>query len=160
MVYLGNMTKDIDVKNTYIELANEDEKAAKELNDKGLYRHAMYFYIQAMEKYIRGKIFSLVNPNIEYFRDRNRDHSLDKAIEFLLEIITTNNVIRDQISKQISEFVLKDIKYQQLHNNLRYPYYNRRTDSYCCIKYSAKDCYKIQENLKSLKNYLTHLIRV
>lgn len=160
MKYLGDLKKGIEVRDTYIALAKEDEKAAEELKFKGMYRHAMYFYIQAMEKHIRAKIFSLVNPKNEYFRDRNRDHSLDKAIEFLLEIITTNDVLRKQISEQIEKYVLKDIKYQQLHNNLRYPYYNRKADDYCCISYSADDCWRIEENLDSLKNYLVQLERV
>lgn len=57
----------------------------------------MYFYVQAMEKYVRTQIFSLVNPNTSYFRERTRTHNLDDLIEFLIEIICTNDQIKNQL---------------------------------------------------------------
>lgn len=157
---VGNLIIDIEVADTYKQLAMQDEEAAKKLYNMGAYRHSIYFYIQSMEKLIKAKIYSLVNPNIQYFRDRNKDHSLDKSIDFLLEIISTDDNIRNQVRQQIYKFALGDIKYNQLHNNLRYPFYNNKYNNYCLIEFSSKDCINIENNLSSLKRYLKELYRM
>ena len=89
MKKLGKVKHRIDVSNEYEVLAKKDEEVSKLLFKNGEYKHAIYFCIQAMEKYIRSKIFSIVNPNLEYFRKRNQNHSVEDAIEFLLEIVST-----------------------------------------------------------------------
>jgi len=104
-----------------------------------------------MEKYIRSKIFTLVNPNLEYFRKKNQDHSIDNAVEFLVEIISSDKNIQEQIMNQLNEYIFQDIKFQQLHNNLRYPFYSSRYNSYSCIDFYQKDCEAIEKNLMILK---------
>ncbi|WP_105620097.1 HEPN domain-containing protein [Vallitalea okinawensis] len=160
MAIIGKIARDVDVNETYYRLAQDDEKAAEMLKFNRMYRQATYFYIQAMEKYIRAKIFTIVNPNIEYFRDKNRDHSLDKAIDFLLEIITTNENVRLQIRNQINTFVLGNVRYNQLHNNLRYPFYSKRYDNYSVLDIEEIDCLTIENNLQALKKYLRELGRM
>ena len=157
---IGRITRDVDVSSTYLELAKEDEYAAQMLKFNKMYKQATYLYIQAMEKQIRAKIFTLVNPNLEYYRDRNRDHSLDKAIDFLLEIISTDENVRSQIRNQMNRFVLGDVKYNQLHNNLRYPFYSKRYNYYSVLCIAEEDCINIEENLQSLKKYLKDLSRI
>lgn len=101
MDYIGRLIKDEDVADTYRHLAEQDEEVAKKLYCMGEYRRAIYFYIQSMEKLIKAKIYTKVNPNIPYFRERNKDHSLDKAVDFLLEIIGTDDIVRNQAREQI-----------------------------------------------------------
>lgn len=63
-------------------------------------------------------LFSKVNPNLEYFGKENQDHSIDNAVEFLVEIISSDKNIQEHIMKQLNEYILQDINFQQLHNNL------------------------------------------
>ena len=150
----------IEVSNEYEVLAKKDEEVSNLLYRNGEYKHAMYFCIQAMEKYVRAKIFTLVNPNLKYFRERNRSHSLEDAIEFLLEIISTDENLRNSIRQRLFVTELGDINYQQLHNNLRYPFYSQKFDSYSVAIYTADD-YRFMENgLQKLKLYLKDLNRI
>lgn len=157
---IGKLIKNVDVAETYKQLALHDEEVAKKLYYIGEYRHSIYFFIQSMEKLIKAKIYTLVNPNIPYFRDHNKDHSLDKSIDFLLEIISTDDNIRNQVREQIYKYVLKDIKYNQLHNDLRYPFYSSKYNNFCLLEFSAMDCLIIENNLNSLKTYLNQLDRL
>lgn len=52
-----------------------------------------------MEKYIRAKIFKLVNLNLEYFSDKNKSHSIQSAVELLVKIISPDKVIQQQIKR-------------------------------------------------------------
>lgn len=160
MKKLGKIQHNIDASFEYEMLANGDEKAANSLRENGLYRQAIYFYIQAMEKQVRSKIFTLVSANIPYFREMNRHHSLEKAIEFLLHIISTDEGLKEQIRYQIHERTLGGIEFQKLHNNLRYPFYSHKYDSYSVVEYTKEDCEFIHNGLVSLKNYLSQLNRI
>jgi len=113
-----------------------------------------------MEKYIRSKIFNLVNPNLEYFRNRNRTRSVGNAIEFLLEIHIQDKVLRNSIREQIFVSILGDINYQHLHNNLRYPFYSQKFDSYSIVTYTKKDYEFVENGLQKLKTYLNDLNRI
>lgn len=160
MKRLGNTVQKNDVSYEYKVLAKKDEEVSNFLFKKGEYRHAIYFCIQAMEKYIRSKIFSLVNPNLEYFRNRNRNHSVEDAIEFLLEIISTDVNFRNNIRQQLFVSILGEINYQQLHNNLRYPFYSKRFDSYSVNTYTIEDYKFVENGLQKLKIYLNDLDRI
>lgn len=157
---LGTIKRNIEVSNEYEMLAKKDEEVAKILESSGNYRHAIYFYIQSMEKYIRSKIFSIVNPNLQYFREKNNHHSLEKAIDFLLEILTTDENVRETLRQQLITTVIGDINYRQLHNSLRYPFYSVRHDSYSVLYYSKEDCQFIQAGLNKLKKYLKDIDRI
>jgi hypothetical protein len=67
-----------DIAAEYRRLAQEDETVGH------------YLLVQAMEKYTRPTIFGLVNPNAAYIRERTRTHDLDRLLEFLVEIVGTN----------------------------------------------------------------------
>ncbi|KJD18299.1 hypothetical protein VE30_13760 [Vreelandella aquamarina] len=153
-MHIGKFRHKIDVSSEFFKLSRGDEVSAKILAEKGQFRQACYLLIQAMEKAIRAKIFSLVNPNIEYFRDRNRTHSLDSAVEFLIEIVSTDNIVRNQVSQQLNTHVLGNTKYGHLHNNLRYPSYFKKYDSYSTIEVGKDDFDILSNRLMLLRKFL------
>jgi hypothetical protein len=157
MKKIGKIRTNIDVSEEYYALAEKDEIAGRFLKNQSLYRNAVYFFIQAMEKYVRSKIFKLVNPNNEYFRNKNKNHSLNTAIEFLIEIVSTDDIVNEQIKKQIEIFVLEEFNFSFLHYNLRYPFYSGRHDNYSVIDFDENDCLFIENKLEILKKFLEKL---
>jgi hypothetical protein len=105
-----------------------------------------------MEKYIRAKIFKFVNPNLEYFRKMNQNHSLTKAIDFLIEVLSNDNNLKNQIRNQLDQYVFEGINFQYLHNNLRYPFYSEQYNNYSIIEYDINDCVFIENKNERLKN--------
>ncbi|KAB7663902.1 HEPN domain-containing protein [Plesiomonas shigelloides] len=156
---IGKFRNNVSVSTEFAQLSRDDEAAADLLAERGQLRQACYFIIQAMEKSIRAKIFTLVNPNIEYFRDRNRTHSLDSAVEFLIEIISTDNIIQNQVSLQLKSHVLGNTNYRYLHNNLRYPTYSHKYDTYSTLTVSLSDFTKLKNRLLLLRVFLNDLHR-
>mgnify|MGYP004582361611 FL=1 len=160
MSNIGTINREVDISYEYYNLALEDEKVAILLKNKGEYRHSIYFFIQAMEKYIKSKIFTLVNPNLEYYINKNKHHSLDDSIEFLIEVISPDENIRNQVKLYFNKYVFKDLSFRNLHNNLRYPFYDRSRGYYNIIKFDIEDCKYIEEMLENLKKYLKDLNRI
>lgn len=158
-MHIGIFRHQVDVSTEFTKLSKEDEAAAEALAQSNHFRQACYFLIQAMEKSIRAKIFTLVNPNLEYFRNRNRSHSLDSAVDFLVEIISTEKVIQEQVSNQLNTYVLGKTKYNHLHNNLRYPAYFDKYDAYSMLDISFKDYENLKKRLQSLRLFLVDLHR-
>jgi hypothetical protein len=66
MKHIGKLEKIQHISYGYYQLAQIDEEVADNLLRIEKYRHSMYFYIQAMEKYIRARIFE-INSN-KHFR--------------------------------------------------------------------------------------------
>ncbi|MFQ2616846.1 HEPN domain-containing protein [Aeromonas caviae] len=154
---IGSFRKKVNASQEYLSLARSDEIAAEKLSQVECYRQACYFIIQAMEKYIRAKIFGIVNPKLGFFREENRSHSLDSAVEFLVKVISSDPVIQQQVLKQLSEYVLGDTKYNHLHNNLRYPVYFSNLDSYSMLYVGRDDYNRLFERLSSLKSFLNDI---
>ena len=69
---VGRLRQCDGIAEEYRVIALADEEAASVLQKNGQSRQAMYFLVQAMEKHVRAKIFTLVNPNLEWVRDKNR----------------------------------------------------------------------------------------
>ena len=159
-MYIGKIHNDIDVSSEYDKLAKKDEEVARLLMKNAQYRHSIYFFIQSMEKLIRSKIFTLVNPNIEYFRKKNQNHSLNNAIEFLIEIISSDVTIQEQVKKYINFHVFEDINFQRLHNNLRYPFFSERYGTYSRLEFGENDCKIVEKKLGELKRYINELNRL
>lgn len=157
---IGKLDRDVDVSYEYGRLAADDERVGIMLKNAGEYRHSIYFLIQAMEKYIRAKIFSLVNAQLQYYRDQERHHSVEDAAAFLLKVVHTNDEMRNRISKQLHDFVLGDIRFNHLHNDLRYPYYSERHKSFICLNVGKSDCDLIVEKLNALKSFLAGIDRI
>ena len=73
----------MDMKLEYTSLSRQNEKAAILLQRQGLYSEAVYMYIQAMEKKIKGDICGKIDASNPYFSQKLRDvgHSLDMSID-------------------------------------------------------------------------------
>lgn len=159
-MHIGNFRHRINVASEFEKLSKADECTANILAGNKEYRHACYFVVQAMEKSIRAKIFNLVNPNVEYFRERNRTHSLESAAEFLIEIVSTDNLVQEQVSNQLYDHVLGKTQYSRLHNNLRYPTYFKKYDSYSMLDVGECDFNELKIRLDSLKSFLNDLHKI
>ena len=133
---IGTIDRDVDVSYEYGRLAAADERVGNMLKNAGEYRHSIYFFIQAMEKYIRAKTFSIVNANLKYYRDQERHHSVEDAAAFLINVISPDDGIRNQIKKQLHYFVLGDVRFNHLHNDLRYPHYSERHQSFRVLMFA------------------------
>jgi len=101
----------------YYILAEEDESVGRLLIRNGKYRHGIYFLIQSMEKYLRANIYMIVDPCDKRVVSQNRNHSVDEAVELLLNILSGDVLVTQQIKNQL-EKVLGDTKYHHLHNRL------------------------------------------
>lgn len=152
--FLGKINYNINVSEGFRIQSISDERAANILFENGAYKQSSYYIIQAMEKLIRSKIFTLVDARNEYFRDRNRTHSLEDAADFLIDILGTNEVVKKQVSNQLYNFVLGDTKYNYLHNNLRYPFYSKKFNSYSSLDFEKSDANILLGRLGSLKKFL------
>ena len=151
---IGKVTHNVDASYEYAKLAKDDERVGLMLMERGEHRHSIYFLIQAMEKYTRAKIFSVVDARNQYFRQRERSHSLEDALTFLVEVINGNELVREQIRKQLREYVIGDIRFNHLHNNLRYPFYSDRFNSYSVIQINRSDNELIAKKLIALKSFI------
>jgi HEPN domain-containing protein len=154
---IGRFRRDINVSEEYLNRAKEDETVALRLTELGNYRHALYFVLQAMEKYLRSKIFSLVNPNNEYFRQRNRNHSIEEAMDFLVEVISTDAHVQLQIRGQLTKYALANVKYNLLHNDLRYPTYFAAENYSCSLEISRDDVITLLARLNWIKEFMKSL---
>jgi len=156
---IGRPNHNVEVSYEYSRLADDDERVGLMLKNAGEYRHSIYFLIQAMEKYVRAKTFSIVDAKNPYFRQRERNHSVEEALAFLVEVIHGSPVVRDQINKQLRDYVLGDIRFGHLHNNLRYPFYSERHNSYSCLDVGKSDSELIAQKLQALKSFLAGIDR-
>lgn len=142
----------------YQTLAIVDKESAIVLGNNGFYRQASYFFLQAMEKMIRAKIFTLIDSKNKYFRDKNRSHSLIDAIELLIEIVSRgDSIIAMQHKNNINQFVLGNLNYQQLHNNLRYPWFSEKYQSFNLLDIDKQSYLEIKNKHFSLEKYLKDL---
>jgi len=145
----------------YYNLATEDEDAGLLLIHKGKYRHGIYFLLQSMEKYLRANIYMIIDPCNYRVVNQNRNHSIDEAVELLLDILSGDNLVKQQIKTQL-ERVLGNIKYHHLHNNLRYPSFNPKEKKYFILDVNEEDAKNIIKILNLLKEFLKdfHKIKI
>ena len=157
MKHIGKLEKIQHISYGYYQLAQIDEEVADNLLRIEKYRHSMYFYIQAMEKYIRARIFE-INSN-KHFIEHNKDHRLDNAIKTLIEILGGDELAKQHMEKHLFENVLGGIKFGSLHNQLRYPFYieeNKRS-VFKMLKVEKQDVLFIRDRLSCLKAFLNDL---
>lgn len=157
---LGIFKHNVEPSVEFTLLAEEDERTGAMLKDASRYRPSMYFILQAMEKYVRAKIFSMVDARNEYFRREQRTHALQEAVQDLINIFSPDEHLRRQIMQQLHDYVLGDIKYEYLHNDLRYPKYSGRYNSYSSLQVSRQHCDLLFEKLRLLKVFLEGLDRL
>ena len=166
-MYLGNKTiiKDgIAISDEYKKIAMLDEESANLLSSNCLYNQAAYFYIQAMEKYIKYQISKKMNIMLEINAENLRrtvGHSLTLSIKLLINVYAGNDVVlAKQMEYQLLHLILNDINFSFLHNNVRYPFYNDKFKNYTLLKFSKNDCDKLYQMLQGLKKYLLDLDRL
>lgn len=153
----------IDVAIEYERLSKSHLQAAEVLYNNGLYNESVYFYIQAMEKKIDEKICRKIDVTNPYFAERMREtsHSIDKSIEFLIEIYSgSNKNMYAQIRNQIIRGIFKNIKFAKLHNNVRYPAYNSYKSIYNIYTIEKNECNEIREMGQLLMVFLNDLERI
>lgn len=151
---IGHFRRAVDVAHEYRQLATQDEHAANLLMRAGQSRPAAYFVIQAIEKYLRSKIFSIVDGKNEYFRQRNRNHSVEDAVAFLVEVISPDPLVRQQIKAQLESFITGDVQFNHLHNDIRYPTYFDRDGCYSCLELNQSDTDKLFAKLEWVKQFV------
>lgn len=162
-LYLGNVitTSDSnDIASEYLLMAKTDEHAADLLWKNQLYNQSVYFYIQAMEKYLKHYICKKINVLNTYFAEELRlvGHSLDDAADLYINIMSGNNeALQCQLMTQIKNNIFSNIKFSIVYNAARYPYYNRHTSSYRITKMEDKDCQMLHKMCQSLKDYLEQM---
>ena len=154
---IGRFRDSIVVSQEYARLAREDEAAANILARAGHYRQAVYFVVQAMEKHLRAKIFSIIDPADEQARQENRNHSIEDAVLFLIETITRDPSLRSMIREQFENYLFRGLRFNLFHNDLRYPTYFERTSAYACLEISDKDLIVMFDRLDWLKEFMKEL---
>ena len=158
------MTDTMDVAEHYLSIAKKDEEAAKALEDKALFNQAGYFYIQAMEKQVKAYIAKKVDVTNEYFAEEIRKtmgHSLNKSLELLFKLCVGNDdSLYNHLYQQLTEQVFKNVKFNALHNKVRYPTYNSKNKNYTELMLDKKDCEELNNMLSLLKQYLNNLNRI
>ncbi len=159
--FIGRLDYDvINVADEYQRLAMADEEVGRFLLANQKYRHAVYCFVQAMEKHVRFKIFTLVNADLEYFRNRTRTHNVDDLLSFLVEIVSANPLVQEQIRNQLDRFVLEGVRFGKLHNDLRYPVYLERSQSYARLQVEKNDAELALQKLEKLKVFLLDIDRL
>lgn len=157
---VGKPIRNVDASSEYYELASTDERVGLMLMEKGEHRHSILLLIQAMEKYTRAKIFSIIDAKNQHFREDERDHDFVKALKKLVLILSKKDAfLGEQVQKQIDNYVVGDIKFNHLHNNLRYPYYSERFNTYSAMQYNRADNEVIAQRLVALKQFLEGIDR-
>ncbi len=144
----------------FFNLASSDEYAAKRLCENRCYNQAAYFYIQSMEKYIKGYICQKINVTNETYAQMLRElkHSLDETVDLLVKIISGNEEgLKQQIEYQLKAVILRNVNFSVMHNAVRYPYYYGKRQQYSITDIGSEDCKVLEEIYGSLKNYLRQL---
>lgn len=154
-----------DIADKYLEVAQKDEESANILEKNGLFNQSGYFYIQAMEKYIKHHIAKKINITNEFYANklsRTIGHSLDESLNLLLEIYNSgkDEIIFSQMQKQLFEDIFHGVKFISLHNKTRYPTYNLKHQNYTYLELSEKDCKELCNMLTALKKYLNELWKI
>nr|WP_299035715.1 HEPN domain-containing protein [uncultured Tenacibaculum sp.] len=149
--------KGLELSTKYNELFTSDLKAAKILIDNELYNQAAYLLIQTIEKMLRSKIFSKVNGDLEYYRERNRSHDISDGIDFLIDITGFDELTKKGIKEQLNCTILETEIISRLNNNLRYPSYSNKFKSYSLLVMSRKDINRLLQMINNLESYLERM---
>lgn len=151
-----------DVAKEFLKLGLDDEKAGRVLMKNGQQRQAIYFFVQAMEKFVRFGIFSEVSASDtghdgQTYRERTLTHALDELLAVLLEVFTEaidDPRVSEQIEEQLKTHVLEGERFGQLHNNIRYPRYMWKSGDFSVLQLSDGDVQKVVKKLERLKSFV------
>ena len=151
---LETKIKGEDLSKKYKQLYKKDLESANVLIENGLYNQAAYFLIQTIEKMLRSKIFSKVNGDIEYYREKNRSHNISDGIEFLVDVTGFDDLAKEDLKNQLNNTVLETEIISRLNNNLRYPIYSKKYESYSLLILTVKDTDRLLLMVNKLESYL------
>jgi HEPN domain-containing protein len=154
---VGHLRHNVQIIEEYAQLALNDERIATLLMRQGEYRHACYFFIQAMEKLVRATIFTRVDPYNRYFRDETRTHDIEELLDFLLKVVSTEPDKRTSLKEKLDTYVLADTYFERIHNDLRYPKFSEHYQSYSVLEVKVEDAMHIQHRLQELKRFLDEM---
>lgn len=151
-----------DVAKEYLTLGLEDEKAGRVLMESGQPRQAIYFFVQAMEKFVLFGVFSEVcgsdtSADGQTYRERTVTHDLDELLGVLLEVYTeaiNDSRVSGQIEEQLSTHVLEGEQFNHLHNNIRYPRYMWKSGDFAVLQVCDGDVQKLLKRLERLKSFI------
>ena len=110
-------------------MASGDEDAAKILCENRCYNQAAYFYIQSMEKYIKGYICQKINIANKTYANllRGLGYSLDEVVDLLIKIISGNDErLKQQTEYQLKAVILRNVCFSVMYNAVRCPYYGKQ----------------------------------
>lgn len=158
-----SLEKSTDVAACYNEIAYKNYQAATILFNNGMYNEASYLYIQSMEKSVKEKICNVIDSTNPYFgrEIKNIGHSVEKSIDFLISIYCGNKLtLQEQMKNQICNGILRNLRFEFLNNDLRYPNYYEKNKRYSKLIFSKSDCLEIQSMTDSLNKYLKDLCKV
>src|SRR5216684_947109 len=136
----------------YARLAREDEAAANVLAESGCYRHATYFIVQAIEKHLRAKIFEIADPASEEVRQANRNHSVEDAVSYLVSTFKETS-LRMLIQEQFDAFLFRGLRFNLLHNDVRYPTYFEQRATFSCLDIQKEDLIEMFDRVDWLKDF-------
>ena len=148
------------VSQVYKEIAEKDLKSSEILFENELYNEAAYYIMQYMEKCVKEKLCRTIDVTNTYFSNKLREigHSLDASVEFLIEILSQgNSVLKEQITKQLVEGVLRNIRFSGLYNEVRYPRFNYKYNQYTILNITKEDCEALKQISENLRKYLDDL---
>lgn len=151
------------VAEAFHDLAKSNFDSAVLLQNNGLYNESAYFYIQAMEKYVKEQICNKIDVSNPYFAEklRNTGHSLDISINFLIEIYGANNeILKQQLEDIFLRSILKNTVFSKLNSILRYPSYNYHKEEYAIISVSFRECEQLKQMTLNLKSALDSLYKL
>ncbi len=152
-----------DMADTFLSVSQKDYDAAELLARNGLYNQAVYHLIQSTEKYIKHIICQKINISNKRFAKMLRDtgHSLDKSINFLLEIVAGNDInLKNQLDYQINTQILHNIRFTGIHDGVRYPFYHPHQENYTLLEMQRDDYIEIKNIFDMLKKTLNDFYRI
>lgn len=155
--FVGQLRHNIQIVEEYSQLAAHDERIAASLMRQGEYRHACYFFIQAMEKLVRASIYTRVDPYNRFFRDQTRTHDIEELLGFLLTVISLDEKKRRSLKEKLDTYVLANTYFERIHNDLRYPKFSEHHQTFSILEVSVHDAQHIQHRLQELKRFLEEM---
>lgn len=153
-------TESGDVGDVFLALSREDEACAGALCEMGRYNQAVYFLIQAVEKYIKHRICRRINVTNPYYAEllRKTGHSLEQSLTLLIQVEANGDeTMEEHMSRQIQEQVLQNVRFSSIYNAVRYPFYHHARKTYAMMQMSRKDYDDVQAMFALLRKYLQEL---
>ena len=73
-----------------------------------------------------------------------------------MEVIT-DKLVREQVRLQLNKYVLYGVRFEDLHNDVRYPHYVAARNRFDSLSVSKGDAESVRERLKWVKEFIKGL---